>query len=136
THTPQPPVPISDRRAAARAARAVLYTRPFADFEAAVRDQLTRMLGAGGFDADRDIAAITVNRWGHGYACDLTALDDPDVSDSLPDIARAAVGRISLAGSDAGWEAYAQVAIDEAHRAATEVAARAGATAAKGQAGA
>ncbi len=136
THTPLPPVPISDRRAAARAARAVLYARPFADFETAVRDQLTRMLGAGGFDADRDIAAITVNRWGHGYACEASAPGEPEVSDSLADIARQAVGRISLAGSDAGWEAYAQVAIDEAHRAATEVAARAGASAAKGQAGA
>ena len=26
------------------------------------------MLGPGGFDAGRDIAAITVNRWGHGYS--------------------------------------------------------------------
>ncbi|HEX9139975.1 MAG TPA: NAD(P)-binding protein [Steroidobacteraceae bacterium] len=128
THTPQPPAPISDRRAAARAARAVLYSRPFADFEIAVRDQLTRMLGAGGFDADRDIAAITVNRWGHGYACYLSAPGDPEGSDAVLDIARKAVGRISLAGSDAGWDAFAHVAIDEAHRAAAEVAARAGAT--------
>jgi spermidine dehydrogenase len=135
-HTPQPPVPINDRRAAARASRAVLYTRPFADFENAVRDQLTRMLGASGFEADRDIAAITVNRWGHGYACYLDAPGDPEGSDAVLEIARQAVGRISLAGSDAGWEAFAHVAIDEAHRAATEVAARAGATAANRPAGA
>ena len=26
------------------------------------------MFAAKGFDADRDIEAITVNRWSHGYA--------------------------------------------------------------------
>lgn len=33
-----------------------------------LRDQLTRLLGPGGFDPARDIRAITINRWGHGYA--------------------------------------------------------------------
>ena len=53
---------------ARRAARQLLYDTSFEDFEFHVRDELTRMLGPGGFDADRDIAAITVNRWGHGYS--------------------------------------------------------------------
>ena len=124
SHTPQPPTPTPDRRASVRAARMVLFTRPFADFEAAVRDELTRILGPGGFDADRDIAAITVNRWGHGYACSLNELSDPGASDALAVTARQRVGRISLAGSDAAWSAYAHAAIDEAHRAAAEVVAR------------
>ena len=124
SHTPQPPTPTPDRRASVRAARMVLFTRPFADFEAALRDELTRILGPGGFDADRDIAAITVNRWGHGYACSLNELSDPGASDALAVTARQRVGRISLAGSDAAWSAYAHAAIDEAHRAAAEVVAR------------
>ena len=33
-----------------------------------IRDELDRMLGPGGFSSARDIAAITVNRWSHGYA--------------------------------------------------------------------
>ena len=37
-------------------------------FERKIRDQLGRMLSAGGFDPARDIEAITVNRWSHGYA--------------------------------------------------------------------
>jgi spermidine dehydrogenase len=124
-HIPRPPTGIGDRRAAVRAARGVLYARPFADFEAALRDEMGRVLGPGGFDADRDIAAITVNRWGHGYAYEPDKLSDPTLGDGYIRAARRPVGRISIAGSDAAWAAYAQAAIDEAHRAAHEVTARA-----------
>ncbi|MEO6717585.1 MAG: NAD(P)-binding protein, partial [Novosphingobium sp.] len=45
-----------------RAARMKLFGMSFADFERNIRDELTRMLGPGGFDAGDDILAITVNR--------------------------------------------------------------------------
>jgi spermidine dehydrogenase len=121
SHTPHAPQPLADRRAEVRAARQVLYTTPFSEYESALRDELTRMLGPGGFDADRDIAAITINRWGHGYACDIDPLTDPDASENLKAVARAAIGNISVAGSDAAWTPYAHAAIDEAHRASAEV---------------
>ncbi len=61
-----------------RAGRARLYAMSFADFEREIRDELGRMLGSAGFDFDRDVAAITVNRWPHGYAYTPTPLyDDP-----------------------------------------------------------
>ncbi|HUI60556.1 MAG TPA: NAD(P)-binding protein, partial [Steroidobacteraceae bacterium] len=107
SHIPQPPAPVADRRASIRAARGVLYQRPFSDFENAIRDEVTRVAGPGGFNADRDIAAITVNRWGHGYAYDLDALSDPDRTRASLEAAAAPVGRISLGGSDAAWDAYA-----------------------------
>ena len=47
--------------------QAKLLQMPFSEFEARIRDELDRMLGAGGFSSGRDIAAITVNRWPHGY---------------------------------------------------------------------
>ena len=121
SHTPHAPQPLADRRAEVRAARQVLYTRPFSEFETALRDELTRMLGPGEFDADRDIAAITINRWGHGYAYDINPLTDPNVPENLQAVARGAIGNISVAGSDAAWTPYAHAAMDEAHRAAAEV---------------
>jgi spermidine dehydrogenase len=124
SHVPHAPQPLADRRAELRAARQVLYTRPFADYEDKLREELTRMLGPGGFDAGKDIASITVNRWGHGYAYDLNPLSDPGAGEDTARLARSAVGRISLAGSDAAWDPYAQSAIDQAHRAAQEVLAR------------
>jgi len=125
THIPHFAPDPTDRREALREARRQLYVRPFADFEAALRGELTRILGPGGFDADRDIAGITINRWGHGYAYDPNPLSDPKSTGNESEVARARVGRISLAGSDAAWDAYAHAAIDQAHRAAAEVGAQA-----------
>ena len=51
----------------ARKGRAFLLGTPFEVFENMVRGQLQGMLGSAGFDHQRDIAAITVNRWAHGY---------------------------------------------------------------------
>ncbi|MDP9012324.1 MAG: NAD(P)-binding protein [Pseudomonadota bacterium] len=120
-HVPWPDGPISDLRSAWRAGRAQLYGRSFAEFEAHARDELTRILGPGGFDAGRDIAAITVNRWGHGYAYDMDPLYDPPDFEREQNRSAAPVGRIHFAGSDAAWMAYAHAAIDSAHRAAREI---------------
>jgi spermidine dehydrogenase len=125
SHIPHPLRSPTNRREALLAARRDLYVRPFRDFEAAVRDELTRIVGPGGFDAERDIAGITVNRWGHGYAYEPSPLSDPDLRDKELARSRSPIGRISLAGSDTAWSAYAHAAIDEAHRAAAEVVARA-----------
>jgi len=48
--------------------RSKLMGMEFADFEKIIRDELDRMLGPGGFSSARDIRAITVNRWSHGYS--------------------------------------------------------------------
>ena len=80
-------------------------------------------LAPGGFDADRDIAAITVNRWPHGYAYEYNEFSDPPGMnrDNGPHIAgRAQIGRISIANSDAQAYAYVNGAIDAADRAVTE----------------
>jgi spermidine dehydrogenase len=121
-HVPWIDGPIKDLRANLRAARGVLYARTFAEFESHARDELTRILGPGGFDADRDIAAITVNRWGHGYAYDANPLyDDMALGEREKAASIVPVGRIHFAGSDAAWVAYAHYAIDSAHRAVREI---------------
>lgn len=103
-----------------RAGRAVLLAMTFEEFEEQVRDELTRMLGPGGFDADRDIAAITVNRWGHGYSYGGDPLLGTD--EGAPhEVARARAGNVAIANSDAGWTPFAHAAIDQAHRAVGEL---------------
>jgi spermidine dehydrogenase len=121
-HMPVAPNQGLDMRAQFRVGRTRLYTATFADFEREIRDELGRMLGAYGFDFDRDVAAITVNRWPHGYAYTPTPLyDDPEEQKRRVDLARQRVGRIAIANSDSGWDAYTHVAIDEAHRAVMEL---------------
>jgi spermidine dehydrogenase len=106
-----------------KAGRAQLLATPFATFERNIRDQLGRMLGAGGFDPAADISAITVNRWPHGYAPEHNSLFDPDLpeQEQAHVIGRARFGTISIANSDSGGGAYTDVAIDQAHRAVHEL---------------
>jgi spermidine dehydrogenase len=100
-----------------------LLTASFADFELQIRRQLDRMLRGGGFDAARDIAAITVNRWPYGYAYTYDTLADPDLPpEQRPHIlGRRRFGRITIANSDAGAAAFTNQAIDEANRAVQEL---------------
>jgi spermidine dehydrogenase len=118
-----PVVPgIDEPRSELRAARGLLLNASFADHERAVRTDLSRMLGPGGFDERRDILAITVNRWSHGYAWGMNSLvDDDDTARAAMLRARRPVGRVAIANSDAGWSAYAHAAIDQAYRAVGEL---------------
>jgi spermidine dehydrogenase len=92
----------------------------FEDFVARARAELKRMLGPGGFDDERDIAAITVNRWGHGYSYDRNTLFDPETDPPRHEVARARCGNVSFANADSAWSAYAHIAIEQGHRAAME----------------
>ncbi len=116
----QPGLPARDQQ---RAGRKELLQTPFEKFERNVRDQLQRMLGAGGFDAARDIAGITVNRWAHGYSYEYNSLWDPVLpAEQQPCvIGRQRFGRIAIANADAGAFAYSNGAIDQADRAVKEL---------------
>jgi spermidine dehydrogenase len=115
--------PGLDEREQHRAGRAELLGTSFEDFERKIRDQLARMLGSGGFDPARDITAITVNRWPHGYAYEYNPLFDPDWNEHEQPhvIGRAPFGRILIANADSGAGAYTDSAIDQAHRAIEEL---------------
>ncbi|MGC2021035.1 MAG: hypothetical protein WA654_08260, partial [Candidatus Sulfotelmatobacter sp.] len=110
------------RRDQYRAGRFELISTPFSKFERNIREQLNRALGPAGFDSARDIAAITVNRWAHGYAYEYDSLSDPHwAPEERPCvIGRKQFGRISIANSDAAASAYTNAAIDQAYRAIQE----------------
>jgi spermidine dehydrogenase len=113
-----------------RAGRRTLLEMPFETFERNVREQLGRLLGAGGFDPARDIAGITVNRWPHGYAYSVDAASgdvawSPDYwrHEGRPWVeARQSIGNIAIAGTDAASNAMTESAIEEAHRAVQSLA--------------
>jgi spermidine dehydrogenase len=120
-HVPcSPGVPARDQQ---RAGRTKLFTTTFETFEHNIRDQLSRMLGPGGFDPAQDIQGITVNRWPHGYAYEYNSLYDPEwpAGHSPCEIGRQPFGRIHIANSDAGAFAYTNEAIDQGYRAVTEI---------------
>ena len=121
-----PAAPGKPRREQHRIGRQDLLSTTFATFERKLRDQLGRVLGGGGFDPGRDIVAISVNRWPHGYAYSYDTLNDPiEWALFTPDdrpcvVGSRRFGRISIANSDAAASTHTDSAIDEAHRAVRE----------------
>src|SRR5438309_3699655 len=118
----KPGLPARDQH---RTGRMELFGTTFETIERNIRDQLARTLGPGGFDPARDISAITVNRWPHGYAYEYNSLWDKfwiDGGEIPCEVARKPFGRITIANADAGAYAYTDGAIDQAWRAVNELA--------------
>jgi spermidine dehydrogenase len=89
--------------------------KSFEEYEREIRSELNHVLGGHGFDAARDIAGITVNRWGHGY----NYFKEPG-SRPLYRTGRQKLGRISFAGADHGGTPWTQAAMAQAWRAVHE----------------
>lgn len=106
-----------------QAGRLRLLGMRFEDFESEALRVLNGIWGASGFSAERDVTAITVNRWPHGYARDLLDMEDPAwlASPGPYEIGRQPFGQIAIANSDAGADAYTHTAIDQAWRAVNEL---------------
>lgn len=118
THVPTSPGLPS--RAQHRAGRHAMYAMSFDDYEQAILAELTGALGSHGFDPEAHIAAITVNRWPHGYAYEYNELWDPldYTHDAGPHVTgRATIGRIAIANSDSSAYAFVDGAVDAAARA-------------------
>jgi spermidine dehydrogenase len=119
--------PGLSRREQHRAGRAELLGTTFDTFEYHIRDQLARILGPTGFDDERDILGITVNRWPHGYTYSYNPLFDPEewafttTAKRPAVIGRQPIGRITIANSDAAASPHTDAAIGEAYRAVSEL---------------
>ena len=107
-----------------RAGRMAMYQMPFAEYEAGIFDQLDAAWGPHGLDVERDIAAITVNRWPHGYSHEyLNLWDDPAWGRGAGPhvIGRQQVGQIAIANADSEAYAYVDGAFNAAYRAVREL---------------
>ena len=115
--------PGAPRQDQYRYGRYELLSTKFEVIERNIREQLERMLGGAGFNAARDIAAITVNRWGHGYAYEYDWFSDRALPPGpRPNVrGRTPFGNITIANSDSAARAYTDAAIDEAYRAVREL---------------
>ena len=111
-------------REGSRIGRQELFKMPYADIERGIRELMARTLEGGGFDPVRDIEAITVNRWAHGYSIEYTSPCDNAFYPSGPlpgEAASTPFGRITFAGTDRSSRAYMDSAIDAASSAVNEL---------------
>jgi spermidine dehydrogenase len=107
-----------------KASRTELENITFETFERNIHEQLNRVLGPGGFDAQRDVAGIIINRWAHGYAPGSNELYDPDYSHRMDApwvVGRQQFGRITISNSDAAWVSLTNAAWQQSYRAVTEL---------------
>ncbi|MFD0636510.1 NAD(P)-binding protein [Catenulispora yoronensis] len=111
--------PGMDRQAGARQGRTTLTRLTFADLERSIRDLLARTLGPHGFDPAADIAAVTTNRWAHGYARWYSTPFDPfwPTGPTPADIIGTPVGRLTVATTDQANHGFVDGALESAYRA-------------------
>lgn len=104
------------------AARMKLFSLSYADVENEIRSQFTKMFGPGGFDADRDIAGITLNRQGHAYLVTPPGFFfGKDGNPPPSDVIRKPHGRIAFAHSELmGYQMW-EGAAHEGDRAAKQM---------------
>jgi len=86
-----------------------------------VRLQFTKMFGSAGFDAARDIAGITTNRWGHAYVVDPPGFFFGRNGQPAPrELLRKRFQRIAFAHSELSGAQMWETAADEGERAARQ----------------
>jgi len=99
--------------------RAELVGTSFRDYERRLREQFTAMFARSGFDAQRHIAAIILNRWGHAYVTPQPGFFfGKDGKPAPRDVLRSApFGRIAFANTDLEGAMDHRNSILEANRA-------------------
>ena len=105
-----------------RGRREMLNTS-FAQYERRIRDQFSDMFAAGGFDAQRDIAGIILNRWGHAYLSPQPGFFFGKNGKPAPrEVLRSApFGRIAFANTDLAGAMDHRYSILEAQRAVQQI---------------
>jgi spermidine dehydrogenase len=99
--------------------RGELIGTSFRDYERQIREQFTEMFDSAGFSAQRDIAGIILNRWGHAYLSPQPGFFFGRGGQPAPrEILRnAPFGRIAFANTDLAGAMDHRYSIMEAQRA-------------------
>ena len=103
--------------------RAEMLRTSFREYEQRIREQFTAMFGASGFDAQRDIAGIVLNRWGHAYLNPQPGFFFGKAGNPAPrEVLRSApFGRIAFANTDLAGAMDHRYSILEAQRAVNQL---------------
>jgi spermidine dehydrogenase len=116
----KPGLPIEEQTARGRGD---LISTSFRTYEQTIRNQFTAMFGKAGFDANRDIAGIILNRWGHAYLSPQPGFFfGVDGKPGPGEVLRQnPFGRIAFANSDLSGIMDHRMSILEARRAVSQI---------------
>jgi spermidine dehydrogenase len=101
--------------------RTKLLSTSFQDYERQIRETLAHVFGMSGFDPQKDIAGIILNRWGHSVIVPVPGLLYGRDGQPAPiEVAQKPFGRIAFAHSEleggqsfGGAASFAKKAVDE-----------------------
>jgi len=101
--------------------RLELLNKSYAEYEQEIVEQMTAMFSTAGFDAERDIAGIILNRWGHAYISPQPGFHfGTDGNEAPREIVRKGFGRIHFGHSElSGYMSHTR-ALNEGSRAAID----------------
>ena len=101
--------------------RLELLNKSYAEYEQIIVEQMTSMFASSGFDANRDIAGIILNRWGHAYISPQPGFHfGKNGIDAPREIVRKGFGRIHFGHSElSGYMSHTR-ALNEGARAAID----------------
>ena len=114
----KPGYPIKEQGALGRLE---LLNKSYAEYEQEIVEQMTAMFAAADFDAERDIAGIILNRWGHAYISPQPGFHfGIDGNEAPRKIVRKGFGRIQFGHSElSGYMSHTR-ALNEGSRAAID----------------
>ncbi len=98
----------------------LLYTS-YSDYEQKIQAQMTKLFGAYGFNPQKDIAGIILNRWGHAYSVPFPGFYGGADGIAPRDIIRSGYGRIAFGHSELDGLQHYGPAADEGRRACGQV---------------
>lgn len=106
-------------------ARTELLGTPYRDFELRIREQMTQLFGDSGFDAEKDIAGIVTNRWGHAYIVPQPGYYFGKEGNPAPrEVIREGFGRVTFGHSELTGEQLWSNAVAEGERATRKLMAK------------
>jgi spermidine dehydrogenase len=102
--------------------RAQLLGKSYAQYEKEIIEQMTKMFASAGFKAERDVAGIVLNRWGHAYISPQPGFHfGKDGKEAPKEVVRRGYGRIQFGHSElTGYMSHSR-ALSEGARAAAQV---------------
>jgi spermidine dehydrogenase len=102
--------------------RNLLLSTSYADYERQIVGQMSRLFGASGFNPEKDIAGIVLNRWMYGYVSPQPGFYfGRDGAPAPRDIIRKPFGRIAFAHAELNGHQHWVAAAMEGLRAARQV---------------
>jgi spermidine dehydrogenase len=101
--------------------RTQLLTTSYPDYERQIYAQMMKLFGSSGFNPQRDVAGLILNRWGHAYSVPYPGFYGGKGGIAPRDVIRQGYGRIAFGHSELDGLQHYGPAADEGRRAFYQV---------------